>query len=287
MEKEPKVKANIPLVSVLIRTCQRPEVLRAALDSVVSQTYPNIQVVIVEDGLNAAQEMIEKEYRGLPYIYKATGKRVGRCEVGNQALALAEGKYFNFLDDDDSLFPDHVQRLVNALEASGKKAAYGIAEERQVSTVSYKPHTTKIKRKFVRYRQPFHRLLLYTENYIPIQSMMFHRSLYEQFGGFDPKVVLLEDWDLWVRYSVHTDFLYVNRITSCYHTPYSRKEKCRRSKELKKSLVSLQQNFKDYQIMLPVEKIQREMRYVIREYKDKGAIRYLRIFFRLVIFGER
>lgn len=280
MAKVPEVKSDMPLVSVLIRTCQRPEVLRVALDSVVSQTYANIQVVIIEDGPNDAQDMIEREYSGLAYIYKSTRKKVGRCEAGNQALALAEGKYLNFLDDDDFLFPGHIERLICALETSGKKAAYGIAQERQVVD-------GKIKRKFVRYRQPFNRLLLYTENYIPIQSMMFHRSLYEKFGGFDKKVNMLEDWDLWVRYSVHTDYLYVDQVTSCYHTPYRRKEKCGRSKGLKKSLTALHQNFKDYGMTLSVESIHQEMRYVIREYKNKGMARYLRIFFRLVILGER
>lgn len=282
-----KVCEQEPLVSVLIRTVQRPEILRTALDSVAAQTYTNIQVVIIEDGANCAQDMIEKEYGKLAYIYQATGKKVGRCETGNQALRLAQGKYFNFLDDDDFLLPDHVKRLVDSLEKSGKKAAYSIAEEHQMTLTSRQPDCRKLKRKLVRYRQPFNRLLLYTENYIPIQSMMFHRSLYEQLGGFDQRVTMLEDWDLWVRYSTHTDYLYVNQITSCYHTPYKRRERRRRSRELKESLEALHNNFEKYGVTLSVESVNREMKYVIREYKNQGWVRYLRIFFRTVVFGER
>ena len=40
----------------------------------------------------------------------------------------------------------------------------------------------------IRYKQPFNRLLLYTFNYIPIQSIMFQKSLYEEYGGFDEKI---------------------------------------------------------------------------------------------------
>lgn len=59
----------------------------------------------------------------------------------------------------------------------------------------------------IRYKQPFNRLLLYTFNYIPIQSIMFQKSLYEEYGGFDEKLDNLEDWDLWVRYSQKQNLL--------------------------------------------------------------------------------
>ena len=48
-------KMNQPLVSIIIRTCQRPHVLERALNSVRKQTYKNIQVVIVEDGENKSE----------------------------------------------------------------------------------------------------------------------------------------------------------------------------------------------------------------------------------------
>ena len=59
--------------------------------------------------------MIKTEFSDLNIIYKATGEKQGRCKVGNLGMELAHGKYLNFLDDDDLLFADHVETLVQAL----------------------------------------------------------------------------------------------------------------------------------------------------------------------------
>lgn len=276
-----------PLVSIITRTCQRPEVLKGALNSIREQTYKNIQVIIIEDGKNESEAMLAEEYPDLNYVYEATGKKMGRCVVGNRGLELASGEYINFLDDDDLFFPNHVQLLVNALLQEEQRAAYAVAEEHQIVVKSENPYRFKIKKNLIRFRQPFNRLLLYTSNYIPIQSIMFQKSLYKEFGGFDHQLDTLEDWDLWVRYSTHTDYVFVNQVTSCYHTPYKKKDKKKRSTDLKKYLEPLHEKFKKYGITLSVEDLNRDMIYVIREYKDKRLIRYLRIFFRVVFLGER
>ena len=275
------------LVSILIRTCQRPDVLRTALVSVRSQTYSNIQVVVVEDGENTAEKLLKTEFSDLNYIFEATGKKVGRCVSGNRAMELASGEYFNFLDDDDALFPEHVECLIHALTEGEELAAYSLAEERRIQIISRMPYVYRVKRKSVRFRQPFHRLLLYTSNYIPIQCMMFHRKLFEMLGGLDPELDNLEDWDLWVRYSTKTDYAYVDRVTSCYHVPYDSKRRRERSTELSQYQKKIDEKFTAYQVELNVEDLHKEMMYVIREYKNKGMMRYLRMFFRAVFYGEK
>lgn len=275
------------MVSILIRTCQRPDVLRTALESVRNQTYPNIQVVVVEDGENTAEKLLETEFSDLNYVFEATGNKVGRCVSGNRAMELASGKYFNFLDDDDALFPEHVECLINALREGEELAAYSLAEERRIQIISQMPYVYRVKRKSIRFRQPFHRLLLYTFNYIPIQCMMFHRNLYEMLGGLDPELDNLEDWDLWVRYSAKTDYAYVDRVTSCYHVPYNSELRRKRSTGLSQYQKTIDKKFETYRIELNVEDLHKEMIYVIREYKEKGIIRYLRMFFRAVFYGEK
>lgn len=65
-----------PKVSIIIRTCGRPQVLRTALNSIRKQTYRNIEIVIVEDGIPTSKEMIEKEYSDLFVRYQADRKSV-------------------------------------------------------------------------------------------------------------------------------------------------------------------------------------------------------------------
>lgn len=276
-----------PLVSIIVRTCQRPDVLRGALDSIRAQTYPNIQTVIVEDGENVAEAMIKRCYCDLNYVYESTGQKVGRARIGNMAMELAKGEYLNFLDDDDALLPEHIEVLVAALLSANQRAAYSLAEERKITVVSNVPYIYKVRHKSIRYRQPFNRMLLYTFNYIPIQSIMFHRSLYEELGGFDEGLDNLEDWDLWVRYSTRTDYKFVNQVTSFYHVPFDKGKRRQRKDGLNGYLDSLYRRFGEYQVTLQVDDINREMQYVIREYKNNGVLRYLRMFFRAVLLRDR
>lgn len=273
-----------PLVSVIIRTCQRPEMLKNAIESIKMQTYKNIQIVIVEDGEATAESMIEKEYSDLNIKYRSTEKRKGRSAAGNLAMSLAEGEYFNFLDDDDILYEKHVETLMDHLVGREELAAYSIAEEQQVLL---KDGIQKPKRKTVRFNQPFNRLLLFTSNYIPIQSILFHRKLYEEQGGLDENLDTLEDWDLWVRYCTCTNFVFVPQVTSCYNVPYKRTKKNTRGEDLRKNLDTIHQKFLQYRCSLSVEDINREMEYIIREYKTRGLLRYVRMFFRAIFFGER
>lgn len=277
-----------PLVSIIIRTCQRPHVLRRALDSIRKQEYQNIQVVIVEDGENVSEEIIRREYSDLNYLYQATKVKVGRCVAGNKAMEMATGEYFNFLDDDDELFPMHVKILLRELVMQRNKlATYSVAEEHQIDIMPKEPYDVKVRKKSIRYKQPFNRMLLYTFNYLPIQSVMFHRSLYEELGGFDERLEALEDWDLWVRYSTYTDFHYVNEVTSCYCIPHKVKIKKARKEDMSSYLDVLYNKFDKYSLTLRVGDINKEMKYVIREYKTKGIIKYTRMFFRAVFWGER
>uniref|UniRef100_N2AEZ2 Glycosyltransferase 2-like domain-containing protein n=1 Tax=Eubacterium plexicaudatum ASF492 TaxID=1235802 RepID=N2AEZ2_9FIRM len=277
--------SEYPLVSIIIRTCGRPQVLKRALESIRRQTYPNIEAVIVEDGKNAAEEMLKKEYADMRFIYQATGTHAGRSKTGNLAMQLSSGVYLNFLDDDDELFPDHVQKLVHALHGRQERAAYSIAQERQTAVrPGNRPY---IKKKYIRYRQPFYRLLLYAGNYIPIQSILFERSLFETYGGLDEEIGMMEDWDLWVRYSAVTDFVYVNQVTSCYYVPGKSADKKEREKNLRRDMQKLNKKFCSYQMNISVGQLRREMEYVIREYKNQGLLRYIRMFFRMFVLGER
>lgn len=281
------INTEQPLVSILVRTCQRPDVLRRALDSIWEQTYSNIEVVIVEDGKNASEDYLRQQYQGKNYKYQATVEKIGRSATGNRAMAMATGEYLNFLDDDDMLFPGHVETLVSRLIEEPNLVAYSVAEERQLKADSDNLTAYKIKRKTIRFNQPFNRLLLYTFNYFPIQTVMFSRKLYEQYGGLDERLDSLEDWDLWVRYATHTDFIYVNEVTSCYHIPYRTKNKKSRKGLMVDNREMLYQKFEQYQSTLSVRQINDEMTYVIREYKNKGLLRYLRMFFRTVFTGEQ
>lgn len=265
-----------PLVSIIIRTCERPSILRNALESVKNQTYNNIEVIIIEDGKNTSEEMINSNYSEISFKYFCTGMKKGRTIAGNLGLLNSSGTYLNFLDDDDILFPNHVEELVRELIRNDSKAVYSVAEEHQIRVLDKNPYQYKTLRKFIRYRYPYNKLLLFYMNYIPIQSIMFHRSLYDTCGGFDENLTVLEDWDLWVRYSTMCDFLFLDKITSVYFTPYKNKDKHTRDIEIKHAADKVIEKHKSYIVKMSVADINSEMDYILNVFNKKGIIFYMK-----------
>lgn len=238
--------AETPLVSVIVRTCGRPAVLRETLSSLQKQTYSNLEIVVVEDGEAVSENMIRQEFSEMNILYQATGKKAGRSKAGNLAMQLAHGKYLNFLDDDDLFYADHVEVLVANILGSGCKAAYATGYETPIIVHSRNPYRYEIKNYLGIHKQPFNRIILCHHNYIPIQCIMFEKTLFEQYGGLDENVDALEDWDMWVRYSLHTDFAFVLKTTSVYRVPAVNEINAARQKELDDALLVMRNKHKKY-----------------------------------------
>lgn len=238
--------SELPLVSVIVRTCGRPDILRETLLSLRNQTYKNIEIVVVEDGAPISKKMIENEFSDLRILYHASTEKVGRSRAGNIAMTMAHGVYFNFLDDDDVFLADHVEVLVHALQKTKAKAAYTFAFATPIIVKGRSPYSYEIKDYLGLHRHEFGRVELFHHNCLPIQSVMFDRDLYKENGGFDEKLDALEDWDLWVRFSLHTNFICIPKTTSLYRIPFDEKTNERRQKELDEALVIVRDKHKNY-----------------------------------------
>ena len=210
-----------PLVSILVRTHKRPGFLRQALTSVLHQTYRNLEVVVVEDGSDQGLAVCE-EFRGrLEVRYFRVNPGRGRSVAGNLALAQARGEWMCFLDDDDLLFADHVEVLLQTAHQHRLLGAYALAWRTHTRVVD--EHSVDIEeiQHEVFPDEPFSRMAMWHHNFMPIQSVLFHRSLYERHGGFAEDMEQLEDWNLWTRYTIDEDFIQLRKVTSKYRVPAS------------------------------------------------------------------
>ena len=128
---------DMPLVSIIVRTKDRPKMLKRALASIKRQDYRPLEAVVVNDG---GCPLDEDELSGLlsdvklTYIYLE--KNIGRAGAANAGMRHASGKYIGFLDDDDELLPDHISSLVTPLERYDYKVAYGGVE---IVELGYEP----------------------------------------------------------------------------------------------------------------------------------------------------
>lgn len=197
-----------PLVSIIVRTLGRP-ILKEALESIALQTYPNIEVVLV----NASGDQIEKReiWSGrYPIRICSEDIQLPRSKAANLGLANVKGEFITFLDEDDVIYPDHIEKLVRALQKySNIKVAYS------GSQIEYRERNGKLLSKN-ELNEPFEIKRLQVENYIPNHSVLFNRSLLELNCSFDEELDRYEDWDFLLKLSRHTDFVHVPFVTACY-----------------------------------------------------------------------
>jgi LmbE family N-acetylglucosaminyl deacetylase/glycosyltransferase involved in cell wall biosynthesis len=195
--------AREPLpVSVVIRTKDRPALLREAIDSVRATGYPR-EIVVVNDG-GAATDI-----DGVTLVQHEQSR--GRAEAANAGVRAAANAFIAFLDDDDRFYPEHLQTLATAASGSSHAAWYTDAVSlflRPSESGAYEPHS-----RLRLFAQDFDRELLLLDNYIPLPTLLMRRDDFLDVGGFDPAFDLFEDWDFLIRLSARGDFLRIPRVT--------------------------------------------------------------------------
>lgn len=249
---ENELSLESPMVSVVVRTCQRPQVLRETLISLRNQTYDNFEIVVVEDGNSSAEQMIKDEFNDLQIQYYATGEKKGRSVVGNLGLEMAKGEYINFLDDDDLFYADHIEVLIHAILKTNQLAVYSFGYETPIKIYSTDPYQYQVTDYIKRYQEDFDKIKLCHHNLMPIQCVLFSKKLYEKYGGFDTTLDYLEDWDLWVRYMQDTDYICVPKTTSIYRVPADQEKQGIRQEQLDKALQTVRNKHKSYYINISV-----------------------------------
>lgn len=195
---------DAPLVSVIIRSMDRPS-LSDALDSVALQTYPHIEVVLV-DALGNHRDMGAWCGR-FPLRMAGKGKSLQRGGAANAGLDAAKGDYLIFLDDDDWFEADHIARLVREIQAH---------PEVRVVYSGVKCIDAEGKSLATQFATPFDATQLVAGNYIPIHAALFARTLLDAGCRVDESFDVYEDWDFWVQASRFTDFLFIGGFTAVY-----------------------------------------------------------------------
>ncbi len=231
--------ADLPRVSIITRTYQgRNKWLKECISSVMNQTYAHIEHIVVEDGGDSMQTLVDEIHQRYSNSFYRLNyyplEKIGRSRAGNRGLEMATGQWLMFLDDDDLIMPDHVQVLLAELLADSQlDASYSLAWDVQTQVCGQHDDKQPFYRErfyetSARYYQPFSRAQLLEQNYIPIQAILFKRELFTQYGGFDEQIEYLEDWLLWSKFALQHQFKFVAKTTSLFRTPYSIDEQVRR-----------------------------------------------------------
>jgi glycosyltransferase involved in cell wall biosynthesis len=204
------MKKDNPLVSVIIPTFNRPDLLKRSIESVLQQTWPDFEILVINDGGADVSNILkipgqEKiRYFNLP-------ENKGRGHARNFAINNSSGKYLAYLDDDDLFYPGHLEKLVNFLENNRQyKAVYAGAMLTKLEIVNG-AYVETGKTPFLTEKFDYDSLLVIGN--IALLSVIHHKSCIEATGLFDETLSCNEDWDFWIRLGKKFGFAVVNEIT--------------------------------------------------------------------------
>jgi glycosyltransferase involved in cell wall biosynthesis len=212
--RPPDVDRTGELVSVIIRTKDRPELLSEALASVAAQTHPAVEAVVVNDGGVDVARIVEAAAGRVPVRLLQPGA-VGRCRAGNLGLAAARGTFIAWLDDDDLHAPRHLEVAMAALRAGPERVVYTDAWRIDQDREGPGQPWREVKRS-VPHSEDFSRMTLLQRAYIHLVTVVHHRECVERLGGFDEALPVLEDWDLFYRFAQDYDFRHVPEVTASF-----------------------------------------------------------------------
>jgi glycosyltransferase involved in cell wall biosynthesis len=205
-----------PLVSVIVRTVNRPFYLAECLKSVARQDYPNVEIILVNDGGPTVSPLVESLNPHARIELIELPMNIGRSASGNLGLARARGDFLCFLDDDDIFYPFHISTLIKAARENRNAVVYSDAVQARQILCPFDSRvymTTELQLIFSE-ECPLERLL--KGNFIPILCGLVPRSILGSRIRFDPMLEVLEDWDFWIQLCSEFRFHHVPEITAEY-----------------------------------------------------------------------
>lgn len=228
------MNSNLPLVSVICLCYNHVCFVEEALNSILKQTYQNIEIFIVDDAskdeskdqineiiANYELKILQNNKRLLPIRIFNNPKNLGNCASFNRALAQSKGKYIIDFATDDILLPTHIEELVNAFEKLDESVGVVFTNAMYINEVSedIKTHFKVDKQQQTIQKIPqgepkgyiFKDIL---ENYLicaPTMMMKTDVFLNKKIGikGYDV-ALSYEDFDFWVRTTPIWKYVYVD-----------------------------------------------------------------------------
>jgi teichuronic acid biosynthesis glycosyltransferase TuaG len=197
-----------PRVSLIIPTFNYARFVPDAIDSALVQTWRDVEVVVVDDGsTDDTRAAIQPYLSQITYVLQP---HQGVAAARNTGFGHSSGTYIGFLDADDTLLPNRVERQVTFFESQPARVgmvftnAYLFEGESDRRLAYVRPPPTD---------NVYHRLLLH--NYIFSATAMFRRSALLSTGHFEESLVTGEDYDLFLRLARNFDVAYLDEALYC------------------------------------------------------------------------
>ncbi|HEX4388438.1 MAG TPA: glycosyltransferase [Steroidobacteraceae bacterium] len=198
------------LVSVVIASYNMGHFLAQAVQSVLAQSYTNVEVQIVDDGSDDDTAVIVERWREDPRVHVHRQDNGGQARAKNQGVVLSRGRFVAFLDADDFWLPDKLALQMPLFQ--GRPEVGVVYSDYQGVDGDGRP----LPQEPPRLRRGWVSGALLIENFIPYSTGVVRRACLERYGGFDETLRMGIDYDLWLRLSAHFQFDFVPEKTLHY-----------------------------------------------------------------------
>lgn len=194
---------DCPRVSVIIPLFNQKQYIGEAIDSVLNQTFSNIEIIVVNDGSTDHPDRNLRKYQN--EIKVITQENRGLASARNTGINEAKGEYLQFLDADDFLHKDKLKLQLDFITDS--RAVISYCEIAQYDDINKKTHLSYIGKLDDVFPNLYNLWFTYP---LPIHSLLFKREIFTRYGNFPEDLTAAED-----RYFL--SILALNKIKFCYY----------------------------------------------------------------------
>lgn len=196
--------SNPPLVSLVTPAYNQGSFLRETILSVLSQDYPAIEYVVIDDGSTDNTAEVIAEFSGRLRAISRENK--GQAATLNEGWSLCKGKYLGYLSSDDLLDPSAISSLVSVLERN-ESAVVAYSDFRLIDSSGCVIREVRV--------EDFHRRRLIEDLVCqPGPGAIFKKSVFDKTGGWDAALRQVPDFEFWTRVSAHGDFMRIPRVNA-------------------------------------------------------------------------
>ena len=189
------MKSVNPLISVIIPAFNHEEFIGEALDSVLDQTYRNLEVIVVDDGsTDNTKEVLKRYEEEIKYIYQ---QNRGVSSARNRGIAISRGEFIAFLDADDIWLPEKLEVQLNLMEGEGSIGLVGCGRY----GMDYSGNTMEglLGKNYSNHVEFLNQLLIGNIFRGGSTGAFVKKECFEKVGLFDESMRFGEDWDMWIR----------------------------------------------------------------------------------------
>jgi glycosyltransferase involved in cell wall biosynthesis len=200
-----------PMVSVIMPAFNSEVYIPEAMDSVVKQTYPHWELIVVDDGsMDKTREIVDGYMRGDSRIRYIHQKNSGPAAARNRGIQAAKGKYVAFLDSDDIWYLDKLEKQMDFLASNPGYVVYGGRNYiRKEGNRFVESGQIRLFKNFDTIRENFE-YILFHPNLTITGTVLFEKSLLDKTGYFDESLRVCEDDHLFIRMAAHSNFHALN-----------------------------------------------------------------------------